>query len=56
MSKCEKLLIKFENMSDHKKVEVLESALSYMQQYNGRSRDECILLAMGATQREIDEL
>jgi hypothetical protein len=42
----EDILNKYENLSSKKKVKVLESAISYMQQYNGRSVDKCIELAM----------
>lgn len=34
------------------KVEILWEALEYMQQYNGRTRIECIGLAMGLFQEE----
>lgn len=36
----------YDNLTSKIKVEVLYSAISYMQQYNGRSVDECISLAM----------
>lgn len=42
----EQSLIKYENLSNKKKVEVLYNALFIMQQYNGRSIEDCILLAM----------
>lgn len=41
-----KELEKFEKLSNIKKVDVLFSALEYMQQYNGRTINECIKLAM----------
>lgn len=37
----------YEKLSSPKKVNVLMSALNYMQQYNGRSITNCIALAMG---------
>jgi hypothetical protein len=37
----------FDLLSNKLKVEVLLTALSYMQQYNGRTINECIVLSMG---------
>ncbi len=37
----------FGTLSDKKKINVLYSALDYMQQYNGRSVFYCIALALG---------
>ena len=42
-----KLLDKYEKLSYQKKFEVLWSALDYMEQYNGRSKYDCIVLALG---------
>jgi hypothetical protein len=42
-----KLLDTFEKMSNKKKVDVLIDALDLMQQYNGRSKQDCIVMAMG---------
>ena len=39
-------LEKFKNLTYKKKVEVLFSALDFMQQYNGRNDGDCIVLAM----------
>ncbi len=33
-------------------VNLMWEALSYMEQYNGRTRQACILMALGATQLE----
>lgn len=38
---------KFDKLSYKKKVDVLFSAIDYMQQYNARSVPQCIALAMG---------
>jgi len=46
MTKQEALEL-YEKMSYKKKVEVLWDALDLMQQYNGRTRYECIALALG---------
>jgi hypothetical protein len=37
-----------------KKAEILMDALDYMQQYNGRSKIQCIALAMGYEQSQIE--
>jgi len=37
----------YNKLSSPKKVEVLRSALDYMQQYNGRTKTDCIIYAMG---------
>lgn len=47
MSKYYKLLEKFEKSSNSKKVEILWVALGHMEHYNGRSKNDCIVLAMG---------
>jgi hypothetical protein len=41
------ILTKYEKLSLKKKIEVLDEALDYMQQYNGRSKLKCIALAIG---------
>ena len=41
------LLLKYNKLSATKQVPILWEALSYMQQYNGRSRMDCIAFAMG---------
>ncbi len=41
-----RLMDKFEKLSHKKKVDILMVALDYMQQYNGRSHSDCIILAM----------
>jgi hypothetical protein len=40
------ILEKYEKLTYKKKVNILLSALSFMQQYNGRSTEDCIELAM----------
>jgi len=42
-----KVLKKFGKLSNKKKIEVLWTALAFMQQYNGRLKVECVCLAMG---------
>ena len=37
----------FNKLTKDKKIDILFSALSYMQMYNGRSEITCIALAMG---------
>ena len=37
---------KYESLSDKQKVELLWLALDYMNQYNGRTKTECLTLAM----------
>ena len=37
----------FDKLSKDKKIVILYEAIDYMQQYNGRSRFQCISLAMG---------
>lgn len=44
--------VQFENLSNKKKVEILLSALSEMQMYNGRSVIRCIGIAMGYSNTE----
>ena len=41
------LRLKYENLVDTAKVVFLTSAIDYMQQYNGRSKWDCIFYAMG---------
>lgn len=41
------ILKKFNRLSNSKKVDVLYEALDNMQQYNGRSKFDCIAMAMG---------
>lgn len=43
----EQISAKYETLSYKKKCEILEGALSYMEQYNGRSQFTCIAMAMG---------
>ena len=42
----EEILDNYHNLSNKYKVEVLEIALSYMQQYNARTIKDCIILGM----------
>lgn len=42
----------YNNLSDAKKCEILYEALDYMQQYNGRSKNLCIAMAMGYQNHE----
>ena len=39
--------VKFHKYTDAQQVEILLEALDYMNQYNGRSKVQCIALAMG---------
>ena len=41
------LRLKYENLVDTAKTVILWQALDYMQQYNGRSKWDCIFYAMG---------
>ena len=43
----EEVKTKFDNLTKNKKIEILYDALSFMQQYNGRSKFDCIAAAMG---------
>jgi hypothetical protein len=43
----EEISKKFFNLTKNKQIDILYEALDYMQQYNGRTRFECISLAMG---------
>ncbi len=38
---------KYGKLTRDKKIEVLSSAIDYMQQYNGRTKWTCIAMAMG---------
>jgi len=40
---------KYNSKSKDKKIEILMMAIDNMQSYNGRSKTECIALAMGFT-------
>lgn len=42
----EEIMEAYYDLPNKQKVEVLDSAISYMQQYNGRSVDSCIVLGM----------
>lgn len=42
----------FDSLSNKKKVEILLTALSYMQRYNGRSINDCIILSMGYEEQD----
>lgn len=44
------IIEEFEKFSYKKQVNVLYSALDYMNQYNGRSNTDCIVLAMNYEQ------
>lgn len=44
--KYEDYLSNFNNMSAKRQVAVLWDALDYMNMYNGRSREDCIVLAL----------
>ncbi len=41
------ILAKYNKLPSTKQVPILYEALNYMQQYNGRSRADCVCLAMG---------
>lgn len=41
------LIDSFNKLSAPKKVTILYGALDYMEQYNGRSKERCLCLAMG---------
>ena len=43
----EDVCVKFDKLTKPKKIETLFAALGYMQQYNGRSKWDCIALALG---------
>jgi hypothetical protein len=43
----EEIMSKFHKLSYKKQVAILYGALDYMQQYNGRSINDCIIFAMG---------
>jgi hypothetical protein len=43
----EEIRNKYNKLTNSKQVTILWDALDFMQQYNGRSRFECIALAMG---------
>lgn len=46
--------VEFAKLSRLKKIDILWDALSYMKQYNGRSRFLCVALAMGYNNIEGD--
>lgn len=51
------VLAKFNQLSWKNQANVLYEAIDFMQQYNGRSRADCICLAMGYTpSQEHDEM
>ena len=43
----EDLMDKFQKLTKQEKINALELAIGYMQQYNGRTQDTCIALGMG---------
>lgn len=43
----EQISNKYDKLTNKQKIEVLYSAIDYMQQYNGRTNFLCIALAMG---------
>ena len=43
----EQIVKKYEKLSWKEKVIILEYSLEYMQKYNGRSKLDCIVAAMG---------
>lgn len=45
--KNEDLLMEFNQLNDKQTVSVLYDALNYMEEYNGRSKFTCIMMAMG---------
>lgn len=55
-SRQEQIMDKYYNLSNKKKVEILESALVKMQQYNGRGCDDCICLSMIDEFPELDKI
>ena len=50
--KYDALLKRYHRLCDKSKVEVLLEALEYMQQYNGRTISDCIVLAQGGGYRD----
>jgi hypothetical protein len=44
------VLKEYVNLSNAKKVSVLNDAIDYMQQYNGRTKFLCVAMAMGYEQ------
>lgn len=50
----EQISKQYEALTKDQKINVLYSAIDYMQQYNGRSRFMCIAMAMGYNNHEGD--
>lgn len=51
----EEISKQYNKMTKDEKIEVLNSAINYMQQYNGRSKFLCIAMAMGYNNHEGDD-
>lgn len=49
------VLKEYVNLSNAKKVSVLNDAIDYMQQYNGRTKFLCVAMAMGYEQDSNNE-
>lgn len=54
MKRADALLI-YESLPDAQKVNILYDALDYMEQYNGRSKADCIILALPWSDEVEDE-
>jgi hypothetical protein len=52
---AEELEKKFDNTTRVEKINILSQAIDYMQQYNGRTKQTCIFLAMGYDYEEVDK-
>ena len=48
------LLMEFNSLNAKQTVSVLYDALDYMEQYNGRSKFTCIMMAMGYQNTEVE--
>ena len=48
----DKLLEKFVRLPNSKKIDILSDALDEMQYYNGRTINDCIVIAMGGSYTE----
>ena len=52
----EQISKKFESLTKDKKISVLDDAIDYMSQYNGRTKFLCIAMAMGFDNDEGDDI
>lgn len=55
LTNYEKCVREYEKMKKDDKIEVLWGALEEMQHFNGRSRWDCVVLAMGGTYEDCNE-